>query len=200
MGGALPGPWSPWEFIGSTSLLASGAATVEVKFPAGVQSGDLVVTILSPLNEAISTRMVAPGWQHWAQGAQDYVCTARYAAGMASPAYARAGPNSIFVCVLVFRAQGWSDVRLEAHISPAAALSLTTKMQNELLLVVGLTPKTTRGWAVSMSGADPIARIERSNAPAIQVYSASVEFPRQVTDIAVDALSGAERNLILAVS
>lgn len=67
MGGALPGPWSAWDFVGSTSLLASGATTAEAKFPAGVQPGDLVVTIMSPLNETIRTTMSAGGWKHWSK-------------------------------------------------------------------------------------------------------------------------------------
>lgn len=200
MGGALPGPWSAWDFVGSTSLLASGATTAEAKFPAGIQTGDLVVTIMSPLNETIRTTMSAAGWQHWAQGNQDYVCTARYESGLAAPAYSRASSNSIFVAVLAFRAQGWSSVKLEAHVSPAASVTVTTQLQNVLLLAVGVTPKTTRGWAVSMTGAEPTARVERINAPALQAYSANIGFPHQVTGVSVDALSGAERNLILTVS
>lgn len=200
MGGSLPGPWSAWEFGGSTSLLASGAATVEAKFPAGIQSGDLVITIMSPLNETIRTTMTAAGWQHWAQGNQDYVCTARYVGGLAPPAYARSGSNSIFVSVLVFRAQGWSTVKLAAHVSPASPINVATQLQNVLLLAIGLTPKTTRGWAVSMAGADPTARVERTLAPAMQAYSANIDFPHQVEGVAVDALSGAERNLILTIS
>lgn len=200
MTGTLPGPWSAWEFIGSTSLLASGAAAVEASFPAGIEPGDLVVTIMSPLSETIRTTMTAQGWQHWAQGNQDYVCTARYAVGLPMPKYSRVGSNSIFVSVLVFRAQGWSTVKLEAHASPAAPIALTTSLQNVLLLAIGVTPKTTRGWAVAMVGADPAARIERANAPAMQIYSANVDFPHQVTGISVDALSGDERNLILTIS
>lgn len=200
MGGSLPGPWSAWEFVGSTTLLASGATTVETKFPVGIQPGDLVVAIMSPLNELTRTTMSAPGWQHWAQGNQDYVCTARYLDGLAPPAYARSGSNSIFVTVLVFRAQGWSTVKLEAHVSPAMPINVTTQLQNILLLAVGVTPKTTRDWSVSMSGAEPTARVERTLSPALQVYSANVGFPHLVSGIAVDALSGAERNLILSVS
>jgi hypothetical protein len=200
MGGSLPGPWSAWVFVGSTSLLASGAAKVEAKFPNGVQPGDLVVTIMSPLNETIRTTMSAAGWQHWAQATQDYVCTARYVDGLAPPAYTRAGSNSIFISVLVFRAQGWSTVKLEAHVSPASPMNVITQLQNVLLLAIGLTPKTTRGWSVSMSGTDPTARVERNLAPAMQVYSANIDFPHQIDGIAVDALSGDERNLILTIS
>lgn len=200
MGGSLPGPWSAWEFVGSTSLLASGAATVEAKFPAAVLPGDLVVTIMSPLNETIRTTMSGAGWQHWSQATQDYVCTARYVEGLAPPAYARAGSNSIYVSVLAFRAQGWSTVKLEAHVSPASPIDVTTQLQNVLLLAIGVTPKTTRGWSVSMVGADPAARVERTLAPAMQAYSANIDFPHQVEGVAVDALSGAERNLILTIS
>lgn len=199
MGGALPGPWSAWEFVGSTSLLASGATTVVAKFPAGVQPGDLVVTIMSPLNESIKTTMTASGWQHWAQGVQDYVCTTRFAEGLAAPSYAREASNSIFVSVLVFRAQGWSTVKLEAHLSPAAPVTVTTQLQNVLLLAVGVTPKTTRGWAISMTGPEPEARLQRTLAPAVQAYSANIGFPQKVTGISVDALSGDERNLIFTV-
>jgi hypothetical protein len=34
----------------------------------------------------------------------------------------------------------------------------------------------------------------------MQVYSANIDYPHEVSDIYVDALSGAERNLILSVS
>lgn len=200
MGGALPGPWSAWEFIGSTSLLASGATNVEAKYPTGIQPGDLVITTMSPLNESVRTTMVSSGWQHWTQSGQDYVCTARYAPGLAAPVYARAGSNSVFLSVLVFRAQGWSTVSLEAHTSPAVPVMITTQQQNELLIVIGLTPRTTRGWAVSMNGAQPTARVERVNAPAMEIHSANVDFPHQVMGVALDALSGLERNLILTVS
>lgn len=200
MGGALPGPWAAWEYVGSTSLLASGSTKVEAKFPAGIRSGDLVVTIMSPLNETIRTTMSAAGWQHWAQGNQDYVCTAQYAPDLSPPAYSRAASNSISVSVLVFRAPGWSSVKLEAHVSPAAPITVATKLQNVLLLAIGVTPKTTRGWSVSMSGASPSARVERVSAPAMQVYSVNIDLPRQVTGISVDALSGLERNLILTAS
>lgn len=200
MGGALPGPWSNWEFVGGTNLLASGATNVEAKYPAGLQPGDLVITTMSPLNESVRTTMVSSGWQHWAQSGQDYVCTARYAPGLAAPVYARAGSNSVFVSVLVFRAQGWSTVSLEAHTSPAVPVTIATHQQNELLIVIGLTPRTTRGWAVSMNGAQPTARVERVNAPAMEIHSANVDFPHQVTGVALDALSGLERNLILTIS
>ncbi|MBA1209385.1 hypothetical protein [Pseudomonas fulva] len=200
MGGALPGPWSAWEFIGSTSLLASGSATVEAKFPAGAEPGDLVVAIVSPLNENIQTTMSAKGWQHWVGGIQDYVCTARFVEGLSPPAYARAGSNSIFVSVLVFRSQGWSSVKLEAHLAPASPVNVTTQLQNVLLLAIGTTPRTTRGWAVAMTGAEPTVRVERTLAPALQAYSANIDFPHEISGIVVDALSGAERNLILTVS
>lgn len=200
MGGTLPGPWSSWTFVGSTSLLASGATSVEAKLPVGVLPGDLVVAVMSPLNEAVQTTMTAGGWQHLAQGSQDYVCTARYATGLASPVYARAASNSICVAVLVFRAQGWSTVSLKAHIAPAAPVAVGTKLQNELLLAIGITPKTTRGWSLTAQGVSATARVERINAPALQVYSANVDFPQEVSGVAVDALSGQERNLILTIS
>lgn len=200
MGGALPGPWSSWEFVGSASLLASGMAPVATPMPEGVEVGDLIVALMSPLNEAVGTTMSAAGWQHLSSGGQDYVCAARYTSGLAPPTYMRSASNSIFTTVLAFRAQGWSTIKLEAHVSPAAPLNVTTSLQNELLLCIGVTPKTTRGWDVHMTGAEPVERVRRSNAPAMQVYSANVNFPHQVSGISVDALSGAERNLILTVS
>lgn len=200
MGGALPGPWSNWEFVGSASLLASGLLPVAAAMPEGVEVGDLVVALMSPLSEGVGTRMSAPGWQHLSSGGQDYVCAARYTPDLASPVYVRSASNSIFITVLAFRAQGWSTIKLEAHVSPAAPLSVTTSMQNELLLCIGVTPKTTRGWEVHMNGAEPVERVRRSNAPAMQVYSANVDFPHLVSGISVDALSGDERNLILTVS
>lgn len=200
MGGALPGPWSSWEFVGSTSLLASGLAPVVAAMPEGIEVGDLIVTLMSPLNEAVGTTMSAPGWQHLASGGQDYVCAARHASDLAAPIYVRSASNSIFIAVLAFRAQGWSTIKLEAHVSPATPLNVTTSLQNELLLCIGVTPKTTRGWEVHMNGAEPAERVRRSNAPAMQVYSANVDFPRLVSGISVDALSGEERNLILTVS
>ena len=200
MGGVLPGPWSNWAFIGTTNLLASGSAVVEGKFPAGIQAGDLVVAVMSPLGETIKTTMTTAGWQHWAQGNQDYVCTAKYAPGLAAPKWARERSNSLFVSVLVFRAPGWSSLKLESHTSPAVAVDVTSKLQNELLLCIGITPKTTSGWAVHMTGASPIARVERALAPAMQIYSANIDYPHKVSGISVDALSGLERNLILSAS
>lgn len=200
MSGLLPGPWSSWEFVGSASQVASGSSAVEATFPVGVQPGDLVVALMSPRSETVKTEMAVAGWQRWTQGNQDYVCTARYSPSLPPPTYTRVGPSPIFVAVLAFRAQGWSSVRLESHVSPAAPVSVTTRMQNELLLAIGVTPQTTRSWEVSMSGAAPVARVERINAPAMQVYSASIDFPHQVTGVLVDASSGAERNLVLTVS
>lgn len=200
MGGVLPGPWSRWEFVGSASVLATGSARVEAQFPLGVRDGDLVIAVMSPRNEITATAMGVAGWQRWATGVQDLVCTARYSAGLSVPAYTRAGPNPIFVTVLAFRADGWSTVKLQSHKAPAEPVAVATRMQNELLLCIGVTPQTTRGWAVTMNGADPVSREERTSAPALRVYSASVDFPRQITGISVDALSGAERNLILTVN
>ncbi|OUM34743.1 hypothetical protein B8W72_09780 [Pseudomonas putida] len=200
MGGALPGPWSSWEFVGSASLLASGIVPVAAPMPEGVEAGDLIVALMSPLNEAVGTTMPVAGWQHLSSGGQDYVCAARYTSALAAPRYVRSASNSIFITVLAFRAQGWSTIKLEAHVSPAVPLNVTTSLQNELLLCIGVTPKTTRGWEVHMSGAEPVDRVQRNNAPAMQVYSANVDFPHQVSGISVDALSGSERNLILTVS
>lgn len=200
MGGILPGPWSSWEFVGATNLLAGGSAPAEVAFPSGIQAGDLVVAVMSPLGESIKTVMAASGWQHWAQGTQDYVCTARYAPGLSPPKWTRERSNSLFVSVLAFRASGWSSVKLESHTAPGAPIDVTSRLQNELLLCIGITPRTTSGWAVHMTGAIPTSRVERSLAPAMQVYSANIDYPHEVSDIYVDALSGAERNLILTAS
>ncbi|MBK5004152.1 hypothetical protein [Pseudomonas sp. S32] len=200
MGGSLPGPWSSWEFIGSTELLASGSAPVEGTFPPGVEPGDLIIAVMSPRNEGVGTAMATSGWQHWAAGTQDYLCTARYSSGLLAPKWSRGGNNPLFVCVLAFRAPGWTSVSLKAHTSPAVPTNITTRLQNELLLCIGLTPRATRDWAVSMSGAVPAVRQNRLLSPALHVSSANVDFPRSITGISVDALSGDERNLILSAS
>lgn len=200
MGGALPGPWSSWEFVGGTELLATGLTPVEASFPSGVQPGDLIVAVMSPRNEGVGTNMATPGWQHWTPGVQDYLCTARYAPGLQPPKWVRDASNALFVCVLAFRASGWSSISLEAHTAPAVPVRIATRLQNELLLCIGLTPNTTRGWAVSMTGAEPTTRLDRLLSPALRISSASVELPQVVSGVAVDALSGAERNFILSVS
>lgn len=200
MGGALPGPWSSWEFVGATELLSTGVAPVEVSFPPGVQDGDLVVAVVSPRNESVGTNMVAPGWQHWAPGEQDYLCTARYVPGLQAPRWLKEASNALFVSLLAFRASGWSSISLEAHMAPAVPVRITTRLQNELLLCIGLTPNTTRSWSVTMTGVQPAIRLDRTLSPALHISSASVEFPQVVSGVAADALSGAERNLILSVS
>ncbi|MBK5008380.1 hypothetical protein IAE33_000240 [Pseudomonas sp. S60] len=200
MGGALPGPWSSWEFVGGTELLSTGVASVEASFPAGVQPGDLIVAVMSPRNEGVGTNMASAGWQHWAPGGQDYLCTARYVPGLMAPRWVKDASNALFVSVLAFRAPGWSSITLEAHVAPAVPVSITTRLQNELLLCIGLTPNTTRSWGVTMTGAQPAMRLDRTLSPALHISSVSVEFPQVISGVAVDALSGAERNLILSVS
>ena len=198
MGGGLLGPASAWQFIGVTNLLSSGATPTEPMFPNGIQAGDLVVGVMSPFNEAIKSTMTSIGWQLWDNGTQDYVCAARYTPGLPPPKWEKAGLNPLFVSVLVFRAPGWSSVQLASQVSPAAPVDVTTRARNELLLSIGITPRTTKGWAGYMPGALAIARIERPIAPAMQVYSANIETPRLMSGIYVDASSGAERNLILS--
>ena len=200
MTGLLPGPWAAWEFVGAASLRDGGTTTVDALFPAGIQPGDLVVATMSPSSEAGRTVMTADGWQHLTPGPQDYLCTARYAAGLEAPVYVREGRNSIFVSVLVFRAKGWTTVKLEAHVSPATPLTVSTRRQNVLLLAIGITPRSTQSWTGSMTGAKPTARVERESTPAMQVYSANVDLPHQVTEIMVDAPQGSERNMVLSVS
>ncbi|MDF2795135.1 MAG: hypothetical protein K0S85_2888 [Pseudomonas orientalis] len=200
MGGALLGPWSKWEFVGGTELLSTGLAPEEAAFPSGVQIDDLIVAVMSPRHERVSTKMDTPGWQHWTPGSQDYLCTARYEPGLQAPRWLKDAYNALFVCVLAFRAPGWSSINLESHMAPATPLSITTRMQNELLLCVGLTPNTTKGWAVNMDDAEPVTRLDRVLSPALHISSTNIAFPQVVSGIAVDALSGAERNLILSVS
>lgn len=200
MGGALPGPWFDWEFVGSTELLTNGLAPAEASFPTGIQPGDLVVALMSPRNESIGAKMTTPGWEHWTPGGLDYACTARYTQDLQPPRWVRDAGNALFVCILAYRAAGWTSISLKSHSSPANPVSIATRLQNELLLCIGLTPATTRGWAVTMSGAEPSVQVDRPLSPAMHVSSASVDFPRMVSGIAVDAVSGAERNLIFSVS
>lgn len=98
------------------------------------------------------------------------------------------------------RAPGWSSVKLESHAYPATPIDVTSHLQNELLLCIGITPRTTSGRGGHMTGSTPATRVERSLAPAMQVYSANIDYPHEVPDIYVDALSGAEQNLTLSVS
>lgn len=200
MGGSLPGPWSSWEFVGGTELLSTGLTPAGAAFPSGLQPGDLIVAVMSPRSEGIGTKMATPGWQHWTPGGQDYLCTARYETGLQAPRWLKDASNALFVCVLAFRAPGWSSVSLESHMAPAAPLSITTRMQNELLLCIGLTPNTTRAWAVNMDDAEPVTRLDRTLSPALHISSTNIAFPQVVYGVAVDALSGAERNLILSAS
>jgi hypothetical protein len=197
MGGGLLGPRSAWLFIGVTNLLSDGSAPAAPQFPSGVQPGDLVVGVMSPRNETIHTAMTSEGWQRWDNGTQDYVCAAKYAPGLAPPRWEKAATNPLYVSVLVFRAPSWSSIKLEAQISPAAPVDITTRAQNELVLSVGITPQTTKGWTGYMPGAVATARVERTLSPAVQVYSANIEYPKQLLGVYVDTLSGAERNLIL---
>ncbi len=197
MGGDM-GPPEPWSFVGVTNLLATGAVQAEPRFPASIQPGDLVVGVMSPYDESVPTAMTTLGWMHFANRSQDYICAARYVPDLALPKWERAGGSALFISLLVFRARSWSVVRLESHISPAAPVDVPCVTRNELLLSIGITPRTTRSWVGHMPDEAPVARVERALAPAMQIYSANIDNPRLVSGVYVDAASGAERNLILS--
>lgn len=198
MGGGLLGPASAWAFIGAVNLLSGGPNPVQPKFPSGIQTGDLVVGIMSPMDESVAVSMTSSGWQNWGTRSQDYACAARYAPGLAAPKWTKSSSNMVFVSVLVFRAPGWSSVRLESQAAPASPKTVDVQASNELLLSIGMTPGTTKAWAGHMPGELAVSRVQRENAPAMQVFSANVDRPRQVSGIYVDATSGAERNLLIS--
>lgn len=198
MGGGLRGPGSAWKFVGAVNLLSGGTGTVQPTFPSGIQPGDLVVGLMSPLNETVAVTMTTPGWERWGSQSHDYACAARYVPGLLPPKWEKVRANSLYVSVLVFRAPGWSTVQLEAQTVPASPVSVDVQASNQLLLSIGLTPGTTRSWVGHMPGEVATARVQRANSPAMQVYSATIGSPRKVTGIYVDASSGTERNLLIS--
>ncbi len=189
------GPATAWEVVGTTSLLTSGPLAVVADFPAGTREGDLVVALMSPLNESISTVMVSEGsWARWTPGQQDYLCTARYTTGLAAPRWQKGESTSLFVAVVVFRAPGWATVQLESNLSPAMPVTVRAQASNQLLLNIGLAP-TTSNWVGHVPSLDAGSRISRRTAPAMQLYSASIDDPGQYPDIYITPFSC--RNLIL---
>ncbi|MBD8598735.1 hypothetical protein [Pseudomonas sp. CFBP 8772] len=198
MGGEEAGPSVPWALIAADSHLSVGATPAEVNFPAGTQPGDLVVALASPGSEAIKTRFMASGWQHFSEGDQDYLCAARYAPGLALPRWEKSASNTLGLAVMTFRAQGWSRLQLESHISPAQPVNVSTRAPNELLISIGITPRSTQAWIGHMTGAPQSSVVSVASEPALQVYWSNVTLPKTITDIYVDAPSGVERNLILS--
>lgn len=195
--GNAQGPVSAWQFVGSTSLLSTDGSATTPGFPAGIREGDLLVGIMSPRTERIQTTMATPGWQRWTTGNQDYLCAARYVRGLAAPKWQKASATGVFVAVMAFRTGSWSTFKLSSESAPAAPVDLGTTVRNSLVLAIGVTPGTTKDWAVHVDGLTPVARIERALSPGMQVYSLSVDYPQPVRGLSVDALSGSERNLIL---
>lgn len=198
MCGDQQGPLSAWSFVGAMTILSSGTGPVTPKFPAGVQPGDLVVGIMSPLKESGPVIMTSTDWLKWGTRAHDYACAARYVQGLSLPRWEKSESNSVFAAVLAFRAAGWSTVQIESQTAPAAPVSVISRARNELLISIGITPGTTKAWVGYMPGQLVTPRVERVLAPAMQVYSANIESPRNISGVYVDAASGAERNLIIS--
>ncbi|WP_409274342.1 hypothetical protein [Pseudomonas sp. KCJK9111] len=196
--GNVQGSASAWQFIGSTNLLTTDSAPITPGLPAGIREGDLLVGVMSPRSEQAPTEMLTNGWQRWRTGNQDYLCAARYVAGLAAPRWYKGAASGVFTAVLAFRTRAWSTFTLAAQSAPAAPADLGTTVRNSLVLAIGVTPGTTRDWQVSVGGTlAPVSRIERALAPGMQVSSLSVDYPQPVLGLMVDALSGSERNLIL---
>ena len=198
MGGGLLGPASAWTFVGVVNLISGGTGPAQPKFHGAIQPGDLVIGLMSPLYETEAVTMTTAGWETWGTRSHDYACAARYTPDLLPPKWEKVRANSLYVSLLVFRAPGWSTVRLEAQNAPAIPVNVDVQANNQLLLSIGITPGTTRSWVGHMPGEVATARVQRANAPALQVYSATVASPRQVSGIYVDAASGSERNLLIS--
>ena len=192
------GPATAWELVGITQLLTSGPYAVVTDFPVGTQEGDLVVCLMSCLDESVPTTMVSEGnWTHWTPGTQDYLCTARYSAGLAAPRWQKGESTSLYLATLVFRAPGWSTVQLESNQSPASPVAITVQARHQLLLNLSVAPKTS-SWVGHMPSLAAGSRLSRRTTPAMQVYSADIEDPGQYPGIYATSSSRTERNLILS--
>lgn len=191
---------SPWEYVGSTDSLTTSAASVTLQIPAAAQPGDLLVAVMSPGDEAISTEMTSGGWQRMTPGSQDYVCVTRLTAFTERPTYKKSGANVIYACLAVFRATGWSSVRLAANNAPYQRVSVATETNNTLILSLATTPGFAGSWTAGMTGGSQFARRIRATSPSMAIYSADIAKPTNVTNIFVNARDGLERNIILAIS
>lgn len=201
--GGQQGPLSAWQFVGQNAVV-SNALSVEAAFPAGIQPGDLVVAVMSNRNDpgAMVTNlpMNVEGWFTWGDRTAttkfDVVCAACYRDGLLAPTWQQDASRYLHINVLVYRAPGWSSVKLESQKAPYALVDVTTSVKNTLILSIGVTPGTVGIWGSALSGAQT-KRYDSPYSPAMFVGDANVASLATVTGIGVDASPGAERHLIL---
>lgn len=198
--GKLAGGLSAWEYVGSTEILTTSAGDATLPIPAGAQAGDLLVAVMSPGNESITTEMISGGWQRLLTGNQDYVCVTRLTDFTERPIYKKAAANAVYACLVAFRSSGWSAVRLVANNAPYKLESVTTESNNNLILSIATTPGSANSWTAGMSGGSQTPRHLRTNSPSMAIYSSNIAQPSRITNIFVNAQGGVERNIILAIS
>lgn len=205
MGGAGQGPGEPWQYVAGAGATITGS-TLTRPFPAGIQAGDLVVAVLSVRNDAgspsaTSVPFVSAGWWKWGFGSAsapvDCVVAARYYDGLPAPAWLATESRVVTIWVGVFRAKGWSAVRLESQRAPASPVSIETQLPNTLVLNVGITPGTTSAWYTYMTGVSRIRRYTNDWSPAMVVDATPIPAKTSLSNIYANASSGDERNLIL---
>lgn len=202
--GGQQGPLSAWQFVGQNAVVSNGLS-VEVAFPAGIQPGDLVVAVMSNRNDggAMVTNlpMNVDGWFTWGDRTAttkfDVVCAACYRDDLLPPKWQQDASRYLHINVLVYRAPGWSSVKLESQKAPYALVDVATNVNNTLILSIGVTPGTTSRWVSTLSGVAQTKRYDSPYSPAMFVGDANVANPATVTGIGVDASPGAERHLIL---
>lgn len=205
MGGAGQGPSEAWQYITGAAGTASGAV-LSRPFPVGVMPGDLVVAVMSSYNDAggpgvTNLPMISEGWWRWGFGPFSApvhsVVAARYYEGLQAPTWQAAENRTVRVWVGVFRAKGWTSVRLESQRAPATPVAIQTLVPNTLVLNIGITPGTTAAWYTYMTGASRIRRYTSDYSPALVVDATPIPAKTSLTNIYTDASSGDERNLIL---
>ncbi|MFT2184385.1 hypothetical protein [Pseudomonas putida] len=205
MGGAGQGPSEAWTYITGVGAAVSGT-TLTRPFPTGVLPGDLVVAVMSVYNDSGSSSasnvpLVSPGWWKWGFGSSSApihcVVAARYADGLPAPTWQAAENRTARVWVGVFRAKGWTSVRLESQLTPATPVAIQTLVPNTLVLNIGLTPGTTASWLTYMTGATRVRRYTSDYSPAMVVDATPIPTKTPLTNIYANATSGDERNLIL---
>ena len=204
LGGTL-GPAEPWQYIGYTLAGSGSDMILEGGLPNGVQPGDLLVGMVSGRNYGGvvgQLQMTAEGWLYWSNGSgdsrTDWVCAARYTEGLALPRWEQPYSRYVRICVMAFRAPGWSSISLEHQNAPMQYASVTTRARNTLLINIGVTPETTRNWYANIGSELEYQRVDIEGGPGLYVSEANVAEPKTVDDIYVNASSGAERNLILS--
>lgn len=205
MGGAGQGPSEAWQYIAGAAG-AVGGTTLTRPFPAGVLPGDLVVAVMSSYNDAGSPSasnvpLVSPGWWKWGYGSSSApvhsVVAARYYEGLEPPTWQAAESRTVRVWVGVFRAKGWTSIRLESQLAPATPVAIQTLVPNTLVLNIGVTPGTTAAWYTYMTGASRLRRYTSDYSPALVVDATPIPAKTSLTNIRADASSGAERNFVL---